>query len=165
MSKNTAKIRNGLIALTAKENEILSGTVVDINTDDATMSVLVTNYKDPIQGVRLNAVEQNNKGWLIYPELNSNVIIGSVDGAGEYCLIRASNITKAVITIGDQTLTMDGNKYGIVNGGESLGKIMADLLQEILNITVTTSTGPSGTPVNTTAISKIKDRLNNFLTS
>jgi hypothetical protein len=165
MSKNTAKIRAGLKALTAKYTEILSGVVVGINETDATISVLVTGHEDPVEEVKLNAVSNNNNGWIIYPDINSDVIIGCIDGPGEYTLLRASNITKAIITIGNQVFTMDGNKYGLVTGAESLGKIMSDLMDKMLAMTFTNGAGTTSPANNSTDLSNIKTRLNNFLTS
>ncbi len=167
MSKNIKKIRAGIRDLLPANIEIMSAVVISVNESDLTMEARTSSFEDTdaeTVTVSLNAVSENNNGCILYPEVGSNVIIASVDGPGEYILVRASNITKASITIDSQVFTMDGTKYGLVNGSESLGKIMDDLLQAILNLTVSTSTGPSGTPINSSTISNIKSRLDNFLT-
>lgn len=47
----------------------------------------------------------------------------------------------------------------IKKGGESLKKLISDLIDEINKITVTTYAGPSGTPINATLLTAIKTRL------
>jgi len=53
--------------------------------------------------------------------------------------------------------------FEVKRGGESLKAILVDLLTQILALTVTTSTGPSGTPINAAALQAIKDRIPNLL--
>src|SRR4051812_32128582 len=104
MTKNIAKIKAGLSVLTDKPYEIISGTVVpgSLDTDQNTISVQTTNYSEPIAGVMLNAVSYNGNGLILFPKDGSNVIIGSIDGPGEWTLIRASDLTKIIALIGDE---------------------------------------------------------------
>ena len=162
-TKNAAKITTGLKALTEKDYEIVSGTVVSVDADSGTMSVLITGYDDPIEGVMLNAVTENANGFLLIPEVNSHVIIGSVDGPGAYFLVRASNLQKAIVTIGSTSYTMDASGHKIKHGSDTLAQIMSDLLDALLQMTVTTGTGPSGTPINSTTFTAIKNRLTTLL--
>lgn len=58
-------------------------------------------------------------------------------------------------------VSRDGG-FTIKKGGESVKKLFSDLLDEINKITVTTYTGPSGTPINATAFELIKTRLDDI---
>ena len=163
MSKQIAKIGAALRQLGGNGTEILSGTVVSVDKGTATMSVLITGADNAINSVMLNAVSSNLNGLIIYPAINSDVIIANVDGPGEYTLIRASAIDEANITIGDTKLTITANGYKITRGTESLTAILNDLFDQILALTVSTSSGPSGTPINAINFTAIKNRIPNLL--
>lgn len=168
MSKDQRNIQQSIRAISHREIEVLSAIVVSVDESAFTMEVRPSLYEDAdveTITVTLNAISNNGNGYILYPSINSHVVIGSVDGPGEYTLIRASDITKAVVKIGDQVLTMDGNKYGFVKGSESMKKLLDDLIIAIKAITVTTSTGPSGIPINATDFNNIKTRVDNFLNS
>lgn len=168
MSKNHKNIQQSIRAITDKDVEIISAVVIGVDEDATTMEVRTSFFEDADAEtitVTLNAVSNNSNGYILYPAINSNVIIGNVDGPGEYTLIRASDITKAVVKIGDQVFTMDGNKYGLVKGSESMKQLLDDLVAAIKAITVTTGTGPSGTPINALTFDNIKNRIDNFLNS
>lgn len=57
-------------------------------------------------------------------------------------------------------LTRDG--ITIKRSSESLKKIISDLIDKILLLTVTTPNGPSGTPINAADFTAIKQRLPNL---
>ncbi len=166
MGQSNKKIGDGLKKLAAKHPDILSGVVVSVDATAHTIEVRTSLQEDTDTDtltVSLSAVSENGNGHICYPAVGSNVIIGCVDGPGEYTLIRASNIDKHVITIGGQVLTMDGTKYTIQTGSESLGSIMHDLLAALEALTVGTIGGPSTTPINLVTITAIKTRLTAFL--
>jgi hypothetical protein len=170
MNRNTARITAGLIALTGKPYEIISGSVVpgSLDPDNYTISVQTTDGEEPIMGVMLNPVAGNGNGLILFPEDGSNVIIGSIDGPGEWTLIRASNLLKIKALIGsganstsltltddevevvqgDAIMTMKNGKFSFKNGEKDLTTILSNILQHIQLMTVTTGTGPSGPPIN-----------------
>jgi len=164
MSKNAAKIKSGLQHLSNRPHEIISGTVVSVDEGAATMSVLLTDYDTNVDNVLLNGVSDNLNGLLLIPSVNSNVVIASIDGPGEYTLVRASNIDKALINIGTTKLTIDSNGYNVSHNGESLTKIMSDLLSALQAMTFTNGGGTTPPADNISAITDIATRLNNLLT-
>ena len=134
MTKNISNIKDGIVALTHHPNELVSGTMVpgSLDEDSYTISVLPTAGTDAIDGVLLNAVTENGNGLILFPADNSNVIIGSIDGPGEWTLIRASDITKAMITIGTSKVTIiDGTIT--FNDGSNNGLPKADAIAQKLN--------------------------------
>lgn len=54
--------------------------------------------------------------------------------------------------------------FVIKRSTETLKKIISDLIDQIVELTVTTPNGPSGTPINATAFTAIKNRLPNLFT-
>jgi len=182
MTKNSAKIRYGITALAYRPYEILSGTVVagSVNIGANTISVQ-TNYNDiPIEGVLLNAIGDSATGMVLVPKEDSAVIIGSIDGPGQWTLINASELEQAVIKIGEVTFTMKETGIKMAHGNtifdigelikintesESLFAILNDLITAISLLTVTTSTGPSSVPVNVASFTALLSRLSNLLSA
>ena len=183
MSKNIAKIKAGIQVLAGKPYEIIGGTVVagSVNTSEYTMSVLPTNGTDPIDGVMLGTITENSNGIILLPKDESNVVIGSIDGAGEWMLLKANGLDKAIITIGSVIYEMDETQVNIKNGSsvlsigtsvfkmytasESLFSFLKDLITGITLLTVGTSTGGSTVPENITTFNDLLTRLNNLLDS
>ena len=186
MTKNAAKIRAGISALAGRPYEVISGTVVagTFDTDANTISVLPTDATDDTQAipnVTLNSVSENSNGLILYPKDDSNVIIGSIDGPGEWTLLKASDIDKLVITIGNVVYEMDSEQVNIQNGNtvlnlsdslfkmntssENLFQLLKDLITYITALTVETPAGTSSVPVNIADFNNLLSRLNNLLTS
>ena len=183
MTKNIAKIKEGLRALAHRPNEITSGTVVpgSVNTAECTMSVQLTDDSAPIEGVLLNTVAGNNNGLVLFPKDGSDVVIGTIDGPGAWTLIRAGELTKAAITIGNVTYEIDETQVNVKNGnivfnvgtdvfkmntpGESLFQLLNDLITGITLLTVGTGVGPSTVPINVATFNSLLTRLNNLLSA
>ena len=183
MSKNTAKIKAGIQVLADKPYEIISGTVVagSVNTSEYTMSVLPTNGGEPIAEIMLSTITENNSGLVLIPKDGSNVVIGSVDGTGEWTLLKANELDKATITIGNVIYEIDAAQVNIQNGSsvlnigssmfkmhtasESLFGVLKDLITGITLLTVSTSAGNSTVPVNIATFNDLLTRLNNLLSA
>jgi hypothetical protein len=183
MTKNSSKIKAGIRTLVFKPNEIISGTVVPGSTNGGayTISVQPSDESQPIHGVMLNAITNDGNGLILFPKDGSDVIIGSIDGPGEWTVIRTSEILRAVITIERVTYELDSEQVKMQNGdvvfsvgsalfkmntvSESLFQLLKDCFTYIAELTVTTSSGPSSTPVNAADFANLITRLNNLLTS
>jgi hypothetical protein len=148
----------------------MSGLVVSVDDGEKTAVVQPNALSDDDGSgetfvCNLQSISENNDGFIIYPKENTAVMIAEIDGPGEYAIIKTSSIDKVVITIGNQVFTMDGTKFGLVNGGESMKKILDDLLDGINAITVPTNAGPSLEPINAPTFTAIKTRVDNFLSA
>ncbi|MCW3120697.1 MAG: hypothetical protein JWQ38_189 [Flavipsychrobacter sp.] len=183
MNKNTTRIKDGIRALAGMPHEIISGTVIagSINDSSFTMSVQPNDDSAPIKHVMLTTATENDNGVILFPKEGSNVVIGSVDGSGEWVLLRCGEITKIKAKIIDVEYEIDDAQVKIQNGGslfnigstvfkmntsgESLFQLLKDLITELTALTVTTSTGISSTPNNTTNFSALLVRLNNLLSA
>ena len=181
MSKNAARINAGIRALTSQPYEIISGTVVTVDTSAYTVTVQPPGDGAPIEEVRLSAITGFGDGLVLLPKADSNVIIGSVDGPGEWVLIRASEITNATLKIGHVVYEMDESNIRVQNNnvllnvgnsvfkmntaGESLFQLLQDLITYTSALTVSTSTGPSGPPLNISDFNSLLSRLTNLLSN
>ena len=183
MSKNASRIKAGIQALAGRPYELISGTVVSgsVDTGAWTMSVQLPDGSMHITGVRLNAVTEDDNGLLLVPADGSNVVIGSIDGPGEWVLIRASKIAKASIKIGSVSCNADDTQVSLTNGNvlfnisnsvfkmhtpsEDLFTLLKDLITYVAELTVPTAAGTSGTPLNAADLNNLITRLSNLLTN
>ncbi len=183
MNKNTAKIKTGIRSLVGNYYEITSGTVIAGSTDTSayTISVQPSDDSDPIEGIMLNTITENGNGYILFPADGSNVVIGTVDGEGEWILIKASELDKTIVTIGNVQYEIDNNQVNIKNGNvlfsvsdslfkmntssESLFQLLKDCFTYITELTVPTPSGTSSIPVNVADFNNLITRLNNLLTS
>ena len=181
MTKNEIKIRSGIRALAYMPYQISSGKVVAGSLDAVagTVSVLQLAGGKAVGGVLLSAVTGVGNGMVLYPADGSDVVMGSMDGGGEWVLLQASVLTKATISIGDVVYAMDSNGVNIQNGSvvinvgaavlklntasESLYALLNDLITYITELTVPTSGGASGVPINILDFSNLLARLSNLL--
>ncbi len=183
MKKNTIKIRDGIRHLAERPYEIVSGTVVagSVNIVSGTMDVQTSDGADSIEGVLLNVITDNQSGMILYPKDGSNVIIGSVDGPGQWALLLANDLERAKIKIGDVVFEMDNSQVTIQNGSvvlnisdsvfklnsatESLFQLLKDCFTYITELTVPTPSGTSSIPVNVADFNNLLTRLNNLLSA
>ena len=181
MTKNSSKIKEGIRALSNKPCEIISGTMVpgSLNEREYTISVLPSDGSRPIDGVILNAITGDENGMILFPKDECNVVIGSIDGPGEWTLIKASELTKAIIKIDNVSYKISSEEVNVQNGSvvfnigtsvykvntasESLFQLLKDCFTYLTELTVATSTGPSGTPINVADFTNLLTRLNNLL--
>ena len=183
MNRNTIKIKAGIRALANDPHIIVSGTVAAGSLDEGayTISVLPSDDSAPIEHVMLTTVTENDNGVVLFPKDESNVIIGCVDGPGEWVLLRAGELKKVIVNIGNVRYEMDDSQINIQNGSsvfnvgtavfkmntgsESLFQLLNDLITGLTLLTVTTPSGPSGTPINIATFSALLSRLNNLLSA
>ncbi len=182
MNKNSIKISEGIRALTKQPYEIMSGTIVagSVNEGNQTISVQPDGQEGIIEGVLLGAVSSTTDAIMVVPKEGSHVVIGSVDGPGNWILLKPSEITKVLITIANSQCTVSESLIKIESGNtvievesliriatasESLHGILNDLITAITLITVPTPAGPSGVPVNAASFNTIVTRLSNLLSA
>lgn len=166
MSLNTRQkqIADGLQTLiNPNVDEIFSGVVKSVNENDATIEV----YPDPENEefyipVMLRSIVGGLKGIIVIPKIGSEVIYATIEGAGKYCIINASEIDKVLIDVSefnintpDMVLTCDkltikeGKKGGVINLNTSKMQIGSDSI--IIN------DGKNGSLI---IIDKLVERLN-----
>lgn len=126
-------------------------------------------------------LETNDQVWVAMESNAENGIIGGFtynqsvqpDGgaAGKYRSVLSdgaifeydANSNTSTYTNGDVSFVVSrSGGFTIKKGGESVKKLFSDLLDKINEITVTTYTGPSGTPINAVDFEAIKTRLDDI---
>ncbi len=184
MNSKITSLKNQFESLIQRQVELRSGTVVSgsYNGDENTISVSLDASDTIVTDVKLNAVSQNTQGFYLIPENDSYVVIATIDGAGEWFLVRTSNLQKVVVLIGSVSCEIDGNTIRFNNDSDSVIEIedrhikintsteslytwLKDLLIKISAITVPTGTGVSGLPNNSAEFNALISRLGNLLSS
>ncbi|MBL7693063.1 MAG: hypothetical protein JNM41_15825 [Flavipsychrobacter sp.] len=180
MNRNSVRIIDGLKELSRRPFEIVSGKVVagSIDAGANTMSVVLSANGLEIKDVLFKATSDGTDGVIATPEEGSDVVIGSIDGSGQWTLLQASSVSKwevrlhgRSVVVTPESIQIDtgmatvrvAEKVTIRCGAEDLYTLLRDILDSIKLITVTTSTGPSSVPVNVALFDAILLRLNNLL--
>lgn len=183
MNQNLEKILKGLQNLSTNPNEIVSGTVVPGSIDENmyTMSVRLSHSNSVLEDVLLNTISEEGKGFYIVPKEGSHVVVGSIDGAGEWMLLKASEIKKLMVhtqevrfevnendvELGNNNLqfNMGAASFKIKSGSESLYKLLQDLIKALTLLTVNTPSGVSAVPNNVADFTTLLTRLDNLLSA
>lgn len=116
-----------------------------------------------IYDVRLTPVITGNETIAIYPKVGSMALAVRIEDDDEWMLLSCEKADKYRITANDCIIEMDSSGIKISKGSESLKAILSDLITAIKALTVPTGTGPSGTPINSTAFTAISNRLTQLL--
>lgn len=148
MDRKTLKILDGLKELQRQvlPDATFAATVIEVDSVARTCDVKTGEGID-IYEVRLQAASGNSVGFVIFPTVGSVVLV-SVTESGNWYVSAFTGV----------------DKVSLKNNQEDLKSWLDDLVDAIKQITVPTAVGPSGTPINATAIEAIKQRLNNLLT-
>lgn len=168
---------NSLKKINKSTNVILPGKVISVNKNNFTCKVEF-NENIYVDDVKLQALESFNEGIVVIPEENSYVLVGKILNSDQYFILAYTSIEKILIKIKNtELITSDeGIKFKFKNTellindyisvkttNESLLELLANLIDLIMQLTVPTGTGPSGTPINASLFNQLKQRLNNIL--
>lgn len=159
------QVRDALRDFVKQDAHVLSGTASNIDESEYTCTVTLPNGLE-VEEVQLKALRGISTGTVIVPEDGSYVQMLRLEGAGapDYLVIAAEKIKKQVTTINGTVLTIDENGYNVSRSGESLTKILSDLLTALQEMTFTNGAGTTNVPNNLTTLTNISTRLNNLLT-
>ena len=124
---------------------------------------------------RLNAIiDSYDSNVLIVPKDGSQVAYTLVENQDTNAIVIGyTEIDKVIVKIGSlsvgieaESVKIDGGdtgKISILNKSQNLSKLLSELIDEINKLTVPTSAGPSGTPVNAAQFTLIKDKLSQLM--
>ncbi len=119
-------------------------------------------------GKPAEGVDEKAPGTFVKISKEGNLLISDKDGKNQILLDHA---TGKVNTISENEVNLTSKKVRLgdaetddpVVGGNELKKLLEDLIKAINQLTVPTSNGPSGTPINASAFSAVAARLGTML--
>lgn len=137
----------------------LVGEVVYIEFEGGDPLRPLWSYHGWATGETPDDLKDNNSIGLVTPEGNK-IYIKDVDG--ELYIQTNSKVNISIVEGPSLKMTQKGFTF---NFGDdfSLKKTLTQILDAILQLTVTTGVGPSGTPINAQTFTDIKNSLDNYL--
>lgn len=137
----------------------LVGEVVYIEFEGGDPLRPLWSYHGWATGETPDDLKDNNSIGLVTPEGNK-IYIKDIDG--ELYIQTNSKINISIVEGPSLKMTQKGFTF---NFGDdfSLKKTLTQILDAILQLTVTTGVGPSGTPINAQTFTDIKNSLDNYL--
>ena len=131
---NIRDIFNSLITSRFKEEEIysLKGTISNVNEAEL-LCDFTPQVGAKILDVSLNIVKENEFGFILIPEEDSQGIVTFLNNE-EAFLLNAEILSKILIKIGELTLVVDDSKFEF-NGGTNGGIVnVNDLVTKLNNL-------------------------------
>lgn len=137
----------------------LVGEVVYIEFEGGDPLRPLWSYHGWATGETPDDLKDNNSIGLVTPEGNK-IYIKDIDG--ELYIQTNSKVNISILEGPSLKMTQKGFTF---NFGDdfSLKKTLTQILDAILQLTVTTGVGPSGTPINVQTFTDIKNSLDNYL--
>lgn len=101
-----------------------SGIVKSVDTGKKTAMVALTHYDDGMAvEVLLTATKSSAEGLIVYPAVDSDIIVADVDGDGIYTVVRYGKITKIEVASAIDVLINNGENGGLVKVNELVTKL------------------------------------------
>lgn len=95
--------------------------VQSVDTNANTCKVLLDDL--PINNVRLKATVNNNSGFIIYPALNSDVLIEQIND-GSFIVRMVSEVDSVAVAIGNKKYTLDKDGHYIGDADNTLLSVL-----------------------------------------
>lgn len=149
--------------------EIILCNVDAVSDDKRTCDVTPISGKSSTQITEVSLNAEKNDGEYKIPKVNSTVgvlhsslvdpVVVSWSDLQEWYIIIGTTVVDMIsgtIKLG----SFQATEAGVL--GNTLATLLSDLIDAIKAMTVTTGTGPSGTPINTAAFESIQDRIDSI---
>lgn len=120
----------------------LVGTVVSVDKENNTCDIDISGIE--IGEVRLQAVvKEDQKGFIIYPAIGSNVMVDQVNGKGVYRVSMYSEVEEVILKIGDHVFSINESGILFEKGEDSLKKLFEFLIDAMKQTMVLYGNNPS----------------------
>lgn len=152
-----------MLAATMDVPAVLSGKVVDVDTEARTCNIDIDGTTLP--GVLLQPILDNTTGLVIFPKVGATALClynAEYDG---WVLLQATEVERVLVNIGNTAI--EASAEGVVfNGGNNRGMVNVDVLKSAFNAVVSDmatiaaellTLGRTFTPTTTALTSAIED--------
>ena len=109
--------------------------------------------------------DAGRRGFCFLPAVGSIVLVSRLGGSNELYVAMFSEVDEVRLSVGESSFSMTAEGFAAGRGGSGLRSTLEQLIDAICALTVTTGTGPSGTPINAADFMQIKEDLKNYLTA
>jgi hypothetical protein len=154
--KQARELAEAIKMLTDKGDKIFPAVVKSVDKNNDVCDVEFDELE--IGEVRLRAtVNENAKGFKIYPTENSNVLVEKINDE-EYFIVMVSDIDEVVVNIDNTLLKVNAEGISISKGEDSLLDVLTLIIDAVSEIMVLYGKNP-----NYLKLTEAKMKLNNIL--
>lgn len=162
---NQQKIQTEFARLFRGGSPFLQAMVKSVEGETCTIT-LISGLE--VDGVRLKAALGEEGHLLLTPKVGTIVLVAALTSdLKQLTVLKSAEVESIEYAMNGLEVLIDSTdkKVQIKNGSASLFDLLNDLSAAVKNLTVTTSTGPSGTPLPTTvaALVAFEQKLNLIL--
>lgn len=175
------------LADTHEELYLKVARVDEVYTRERVCNVTPLDGSAPILDVGLQAVSSGNTGMILYPRKGSCVVVGFFD-RNTGCVLLAEELEQMSVVVGGTEFTLNGEEVKIQLGENAVflndkgvrmelgrgklklenrlvnfGAVLNELINALTTLTVTTTDGPSGPPINAAEFTAIARKLSALL--
>jgi hypothetical protein len=144
-------------------NNNCDGIITEVDEAKFTTTVKVSEVE--FHEVPLRVLISSQASFIEIPKIGTNCVVVFRDAnMGRPYILEVHECTKILCKVGTSTFNVTESGFLLTRGNSGLKKTLTDLIDAINTMTVTTPSGPSGTPINATVFTNIKTDLNNYLT-
>jgi hypothetical protein len=156
--KHAAELVQAFKKIAATDDPVFSAVVKAVDKTNNTCDVEFNGME--LGEIRLQAIiKPGTKGLIIYPLVNSLVIVQRLGRSGDFFITMFSEVEEVLYKVGNATMSITNAGFLFQHQSETIKKILDDVLDEIGRIIVPTNVGPSGIPINKPAFDAIKIRV------
>ncbi len=145
---------------------------VVVEAGDTFCKVKLTDSDLELEEVMYSATKENENGFILIPKENTNVLISTIGGdENSLYIVAMDEVQKVKLVIEEETLTIDkdgfnmelsSGKVTVKNSTSDLKQLLTDMVDMVMQLTVSTAVGASGTPLppTITTANDIKNSIN-----
>jgi hypothetical protein len=165
MSGRKEQIRSALKKLAGEVGPPATMLAQVVSVDEEARTCTLKDEDFEFFDIRLRPVESENESIEIFPKVGSWVLAARIESDEEFMVIGYDEIDSWRIKAGTLEMELKNGKFLMKKGGESLGKLIDDLLQAMLieKHIVGSPTTTSPDPATVTSFTNLKARFAAFL--
>lgn len=157
MSAEEEKIRQGFKKLNQQNERVFNATVIAVDEDKCTIDIKTAGGSE-LYNVKLKALENQKRGFLIIPKNNSDVQVCEI-GERDFLMISADEVEKLILIIDTVKYEIDKDGFVFQKGNDTLWIGIKLLIESIEAIIVLQGTNPDRAKL-AMAKTKLKNILN-----
>lgn len=124
--------------------EIYDGKVVAVDEGNYTVDVEL-DADLVLPDVKLRSVINTDEkaGFVCLPQKDTEIVFAKIEGESDYVLLKTAELEKVIIEIDTAKMEVSKDGYKISKGTVSLLDVFQDVKDLLMNLKVTTPSGPS----------------------
>jgi len=144
--------------------QVVVGKVQSVDKKAFSCDLVIEAGADRPQARIRSVMDSKDTGMMLIPKKDSYVLVALIDNKPESSFICGySEIDEVYVKIPQSEMRIDKEGFLMKRSSNNLGGLIGELIDAITQITVTTGTGPSGTPINAPSFEAVKQKFSQLL--